>query len=48
VKCNEILGNYSKLEVEALQWAFAAQKKCRLNHVFDAIGFFYPDYLDMV
>jgi hypothetical protein len=24
VKCNEILGNYSKPEVKALQWAFAA------------------------
>ena len=26
-KCNEILGNYSKHEVEALQRAFVAQKR---------------------
>jgi hypothetical protein len=39
VKCNEILGNYSKLEVKALQWAFVAWKRCQLNRVFDAIGF---------
>jgi hypothetical protein len=28
VKCNEILGNYSKPEAEALQRAFAARKRC--------------------
>jgi hypothetical protein len=41
-KCNEILGNYSKPEAKALHWASAARKKCRLNHVFDAISLFYP------
>jgi hypothetical protein len=48
VKCNEILGNYSKPEAEALQRAFAARKRHRLNRVFDAIGFFYPSYPNMV
>jgi hypothetical protein len=43
-KCNEILGNFSKLEAEALSRAFWAQKRYRLNRVFDAIGYFYPDY----
>jgi hypothetical protein len=43
-KCNKILGNYSKKEAEALSLTFTTQKKHRLNHVFDAIGFFYPDY----
>jgi hypothetical protein len=47
-KCNEIIGNYSKLEVEALQWAFTARKRRRLNHVFDAISFFYPGYPNIV
>ena len=23
---------------------FRAKKKCRLNHIFDAIGFVYPNY----
>jgi hypothetical protein len=43
-KCNEIIGNFSKLEVEALQEDFGAQKRRRLNRIFDAIRFFYPDY----
>jgi hypothetical protein len=43
-KCNEILGNFSKFEVEALLWAFGAQKRHRPNRVFDATRFFYPDY----
>jgi hypothetical protein len=47
-KHNEILGNYSKPESEALQRAFAPRKRHRLNHVFDVIGFFYPDYPNMV
>jgi Trm5-related predicted tRNA methylase len=47
-KCNEILGNYSKPEVEALQRAFVAWKRRRLNRVFDAVDFFYPDYPNMV
>jgi hypothetical protein len=47
-KCNQILGNYSKSKAEALHRAFAAQKKRRLNCVFHAIGFFYPDYPNLV
>jgi hypothetical protein len=43
-KCNEILWNYVKKEDESLTVAFGAQGKRRLNRVFDAIGFFYPDY----
>jgi hypothetical protein len=43
-KCNEILGKYSKKEVEALNLTFVVWKKHRLNHVFDATGFFYPNY----
>jgi hypothetical protein len=31
-----------------LQQAFAAQKRQRLNHVFDAIGFFNPNNPNMV
>jgi hypothetical protein len=45
-KCNEILGNYRK--PEALQRAFVARKRRRLNHVFEAIGFFYPGNPNMV
>jgi hypothetical protein len=44
-KCNEILGNYSKSEAEALHRAFADQKRGQLNCIFDAIGFFYPDMI---
>jgi hypothetical protein len=44
---NEILGNYSKPKAEALR-AFGARKTRRLNCVFDAIDFFYPDYPMMV
>jgi hypothetical protein len=47
-KCNEIFGNYSKHEIEALQRAFVARKRCRLNCAFDAIGFFCPDYPNMI
>jgi hypothetical protein len=43
-KCNKIVGNFSKSEVEALQQTFGGRKRRRLNHVFDAIEFFYPDY----
>ena len=39
---NESLGNFSKSEVEALQQAYGARKRRRLNRVFDAIRFFYP------
>jgi hypothetical protein len=38
---DELLGAYSKSEDNA---AFRSRKKKRLNRVFDAIGFMYPDY----
>jgi hypothetical protein len=41
---DELLGPYSKAEDNALSAAFGSQKKKRLNRVFDAIGFMYPDY----
>jgi hypothetical protein len=41
---DELLGPYSKAEDNALSAAFGNQKKKRLNRVFDAIGFMYPDY----
>jgi hypothetical protein len=41
---DELLGSYSKAEDIALSAAFGGQKKKRLNRVFDAIGFVYPDY----
>jgi hypothetical protein len=41
---DEQLGPYSKAEDTALSAAFAGRKKKRLNRVFDAIGFVYPDY----
>jgi hypothetical protein len=41
---DELLGAYSKSEDNALSVAFGSQKKKRLNRVFDAIGFMYPDY----
>jgi hypothetical protein len=40
----ELLGSYSKAEDNALSAAFRSRKKKRLNRVFDAIGFMYPDY----
>lgn len=43
-KCDEILENYNKKEDGALNLTFTAWKNCRLNHVFDAIGFIYPNY----
>jgi hypothetical protein len=43
-KCNKILGNYSKKEAKALNLTFIAQKRRRLNRVFDTIGFFYSEY----
>jgi hypothetical protein len=42
---DELLGAYSKAEDNALSAAFGGQGKKRLNIVFDAIGFIYPDYL---
>jgi hypothetical protein len=41
---DELLGAYSKSEDNALSAAFGSLKKKRLNRVFDAIGFVYPDY----
>jgi hypothetical protein len=41
---DELLGLYSKVEDTALSTAFGGRKKKRLNRVFDAIGFVYPDY----
>jgi hypothetical protein len=41
---DELLGAYSKSEDNVLSAAFGSRKKKRLNRVFDAIGFMYPDY----
>jgi hypothetical protein len=41
---DELLGAYSMSEDNALFAAFGSRKKKRLNRVFDAIGFVYPDY----
>jgi hypothetical protein len=41
---DELLGPYSKAEDNALSAALGSRKKKRLNRVFDAIGFMYPDY----
>jgi hypothetical protein len=41
---DELPGSYSKAEDTALSAAFGGRKKKRLNRVFDAIGFVYPDY----
>jgi hypothetical protein len=41
---DELLGPYSKTEDNALSATFERRKKKRLNRVFDAIGFMYPDY----
>jgi hypothetical protein len=41
---DEQLGAYSKAEDNALSAAFRGRNKKRLNRVFDAIGFVYPDY----
>jgi hypothetical protein len=41
---DDLLGPYSKEEDNALSAAFGSRKKKRLNRVFDAIGFMYPDY----
>jgi hypothetical protein len=38
------LGAYSKPKDKAMDTAFGAQGKSRLNRVFDVIGFVYPDY----
>jgi hypothetical protein len=41
---DELLGVYSRAEDDALSATFGGQGKKRLNRVFDAIGFVYPDY----
>jgi hypothetical protein len=41
---DELLGSYSKAEYNALSTAFGGWGKKRLNRIFDAIGFVYPDY----
>jgi hypothetical protein len=41
---DELLGPYSKVEDNALSATFGSRKKKRLNRVFYAIGFMYPDY----
>jgi hypothetical protein len=41
---DELLGTYFKTEDNALSVTFESRKKKRLNRVFDAIGFVYPDY----
>jgi hypothetical protein len=41
---DELLGTYSKAKDDALSAAFEGRGKKRLNRVFDAIGFVYPDY----
>jgi hypothetical protein len=44
VTSDELLGAYSKAEDNALSAAFGGRGKERINRVFDAIGFVYPDY----
>jgi hypothetical protein len=41
---DELLGTYFKAKDDALSAAFGGRGKKRLNRVFDAIGFVYPDY----
>jgi hypothetical protein len=41
---DELLATYSKAEDDALSAAFEGRGKKRLNMVFDAISFIYPDY----
>jgi hypothetical protein len=41
---DELLGAYSKTEDNALSVVFGGRNKKRLNRVFDAISFVYPDY----
>jgi hypothetical protein len=40
---DELLGAYSKTKDNALSAAFGGRRKKRLNRVFDAIDFVYPD-----
>jgi hypothetical protein len=41
---DDLLGAYTKAEDEAMNIAFGARRRKRLNRVFDVIGFVYPDY----
>jgi hypothetical protein len=41
---DELLGTYTRAEGDAFSSAFGGRGKKRLNRVFDAIGFIYPDY----
>jgi hypothetical protein len=41
---DELMGAYSKAEDGAMNTAFGACGKRKLNMVFDVIGFAYPDY----
>jgi hypothetical protein len=41
---DELLGAYTKAEDDALSSAFGGRSQKRLNRVFDAIDFMYPDY----
>jgi hypothetical protein len=41
---DDLLGLYSRAEDNALSVAFGNREKKRLNRIFDAIGFMYPDY----
>jgi hypothetical protein len=41
---DDLLGAYTEAEDEAMNTAFGARGKKRLNRVFDVIGFVYPDY----
>jgi hypothetical protein len=41
---DKLFGPYSRAEDNTLYAAFGNRKKKRLNRVFDAIGFVYPDY----
>jgi hypothetical protein len=41
---DELLGANSKSEDNAVSAAFGSRKKKRINRVFDAIGFMYPNY----
>jgi hypothetical protein len=41
---DELLGAYTRAEDDAFSLTFRGWGKKRLNRVFDAIGFIYPDY----
>jgi hypothetical protein len=41
---DKLLGAYTRAKDDALSSAFGGRGKKRLNRVFDAIGFIYPDY----